>query len=194
LRDLLPMKPLFTIHAGEYLVASHIEENFPRVNVWIPSKDTGVDLLISDSRSKRTVSLQVKFSKDFLFTTMQPIFRDKGSRLRACGWWTINREKLKKSAADFWVLVLFGFNGRTKDFVIVSPGDLLQRLESIHGPQKVFQTYLWVTKAQCWETRGIGRQDLLSIARGQQGEGIRNFSQWLNIWTPIEQLNNPASR
>jgi len=39
------MKSLFTIHAGEYLVASHIEQHYKRVNVWIPSRDTGVDLL-----------------------------------------------------------------------------------------------------------------------------------------------------
>ena len=91
------MKPLFTIHAGEYLVASHIEQHFRRVNVWIPSKDTGVDLLVSDFSSRRTASLQVKFSKDFLFTTMQPVFRDEDSLLRACGWWTINREKLGKA-------------------------------------------------------------------------------------------------
>jgi hypothetical protein len=37
------MKTLFTIHAGEYLVGSHIEQHFRRVNVWIPSRDTGVD-------------------------------------------------------------------------------------------------------------------------------------------------------
>ena len=55
------MKPIFTIHAGEYLVASYIEQKFKRFNVWIPSKDTGIDLLITDSNNKKTVSLQVKF-------------------------------------------------------------------------------------------------------------------------------------
>lgn len=66
---------------------------------------TRVDLLVSDSRSRQTVSLQVKLSKDFLYM-MKPIFQDKDSQLRTCGWWTINGEKLKKSAADFWVFVL----------------------------------------------------------------------------------------
>src|SRR5690554_1866372 len=45
------MQPLFTIHAGEYLVGSHIEQhlrdpNGDKVNVWVPSKDTGIDLLV----------------------------------------------------------------------------------------------------------------------------------------------------
>ncbi|MBM7457244.1 putative helicase [Oceanisphaera litoralis] len=67
------MQPLFTIHAGEYLVGSHIEQamtdpNGDKINVWIPSKDTGVDLLITDKNNKKTTSLQVKFSKDFLIT------------------------------------------------------------------------------------------------------------------------------
>jgi len=42
------VRPLFTIHAGEYLVASEIERRFGRTNVWVPSRDTGVDLLVTD--------------------------------------------------------------------------------------------------------------------------------------------------
>jgi len=60
------MKPIFSIHAGEYLVGTHIEENYKNFNVWLPSKDTGVDLLVTDQANSKTASLQVKFSKDFL--------------------------------------------------------------------------------------------------------------------------------
>ena len=49
------MKPLFTIHGGEYLVGSYVEEHFRRVNVWGPSKDTGVDLLVSERHNRRSV-------------------------------------------------------------------------------------------------------------------------------------------
>src|SRR5690554_6234764 len=88
------MQPLFTIHAGEYLVGSHIEQhlrdpNGDKVNVWVPSKDTGIDLLVTDKTNKKTTSLQVKFSKDLLLTHGRPEYRDK---LLACGWWTLNRE------------------------------------------------------------------------------------------------------
>jgi hypothetical protein len=183
------MKPLFTIHAGEYLVASHIEQHYKRVNVWVPTRDTGVDLLVSDSRSQRTVSLQVKFSKDFLYM-MKPLFQDNDSLLRACGWWTINREKLRKSVADYWVFMLLGFNGRTKDFVIIPPKDLLQRLEAVHGFPAIFQTYLWVTtKKQCFETRGLSPKDSLEVARGQYNDVSRDLSQWLNNWTAVQRLN-----
>ena len=58
------MKPLFTSHAGEFVVGEYIERKYPRVNVWVPTKDTGVDLLISGKKNKRVLSLQVKFSRD----------------------------------------------------------------------------------------------------------------------------------
>jgi hypothetical protein len=80
------MKPIFSVYAGEYLTRPHIEETFPHVNLWLPAKDTGIDLLVSDSANRHTVSLQVKFSKDFLATSKQwkaPEFQDK---LRACGF------------------------------------------------------------------------------------------------------------
>ncbi len=64
------MKPIFSVHAGEYLTGSHIEGKFRHVNVWLPAKDTGIDLLVSDSTNRHTVSLQVKFSKDFLVAQM----------------------------------------------------------------------------------------------------------------------------
>src|SRR3990172_306839 len=114
-RDRCLMKALFTIHGGEYLVGSYIEQRFRKVNVWVPSKDTGIDLLVSDRRNRRTVSLQVKFSKDFLVTHGGPLFQ---KHLRACGWWTINRDKLQRSPADLWVFVLLGFASRTTDFLI----------------------------------------------------------------------------
>ncbi len=43
-------------------------ENLPA----IPSKDTGIDLLVTDSKNRSAVSLQVKFSKDF--NLRRPIF------------------------------------------------------------------------------------------------------------------------
>ncbi len=110
------MRPLFTIHAGEYLVGALIEKRFKRVNVWIPLRDTGIDLLVSDRRNSRSLSLQVKFSKDFLVTQMGPAFQKE---LRACGWWTIDREKLRTSPAHHWVFVAPGFASRSVDFVVV---------------------------------------------------------------------------
>ena len=96
------MKPLFTVHAGEYRVGSHIEARYSRWNIWLPAKDTGVDQLVTNGRNKKNVSLQVKFSKDFT-PTHRTILQGK---LVAGGWWTLQEAKIQNSRADFWIFVL----------------------------------------------------------------------------------------
>jgi hypothetical protein len=180
------MRPLFTIHGGEYLVGSHVEKHFRRVNVWIPSRDTGVDLLVSDRQNRHGVSLQVKFSKDFL-----PVMdRQFQKNLRACGWWTINGSKLRKSTADLWVFVLPGFAENTTDFVIIPTKESWGRLRSIHGSRKTIQTYIWVTEDNhCWETRGLPREDQFRVADSRYQDAKRDLTKWLNEWAPVDRLN-----
>jgi hypothetical protein len=141
------MQPLFTIHAGEYLVGSHLEQeltdpNGDEINVWVPSKDTGIDFLVTDKKNKKTTSLQVKFSKDFLITHGRSEYQEK---LISCGWWTLNREKIRNSPADYWIFVLHTFNAKNMQYVILTPQQLIERLDLIHPTAKSLQTYLWVS-------------------------------------------------
>jgi hypothetical protein len=183
------MRALFTIHAGEYLAGSHIEHNFKRVNVWLPTRDTGIDLLVSDRRNIHNISLQVKFSKDFLVTHFGPMFQ---KQLRACGWWTINHQKLRASPADYWVFALQGFASGSTDFVVMPRLELCRRLRALHGRANVIQSYLWVTEDdRCWETRGLNKADQVRIANGEYRHRTRDFSRWLNNWGPVKQLNKP---
>lgn len=122
------MKPMFSVHPGEYLTGSHIEKEFRNVNLWVPAKDTGIDLLVSDRANRRAVSLQVKFSKDYLVAHMQKQSPEFQRKLRACGWWTLNSGKMSKSPADYWVLVLQGFYNASVDYVVIPPQELLRRL------------------------------------------------------------------
>jgi hypothetical protein len=176
------MTPLFTIHAGEYLAGSYIERHFKkRLNVWIPSKDTGIDLLVSDHQNRRTASLQVKFGKDFL-PEMSAEFQGP---LRVCTWFTINRDKLRVSQTDFWVFVLHGFKRRSPDFVVVPTSELQRRLKRIHGlkEKRTIQSFLWVTERnRCWETRGLkyGVDDERRIAAGVYENPVREFTKFLN--------------
>jgi hypothetical protein len=181
------MKPLFSVHAGEYLVGSHIERRYRRVRVWLPATDTGIDLLVSDRANRKSVSLQVKFSKDFLVTHFGPEFKPA---LKACGWWTLDYAKLKRSPADYWVFVLEGFAGRSVDFIVVPPRELSRRLRRIHGRQRKYQVYFWVTaNKRCWETRGLKKSERLLITVGEYADRDRDFSPWLNAWAPIARLN-----
>jgi hypothetical protein len=38
------MRPLFSVHAGEFLVGNEVERRFPDAILWLPAKDTGVVL------------------------------------------------------------------------------------------------------------------------------------------------------
>jgi hypothetical protein len=186
--------PLFTIHAGECLVGNYIERHFRnRMNVWIPSKDTGIDLLVSDRRNRHTASLQVKFGKDFL----PEMAADLQGLLRVYSWFTINTDKLRTSQADFWVFVLSGFKRRSPDFVVVPTTELQSRLGQIHGLKKnKIQSYLCVAESnQCWEARDLTdrKKDERLIAAGKYEENPhRDFTKFLNDdgWNaPVKKLS-----
>jgi hypothetical protein len=82
------MKPLFTVHAGEYLVGSHIEAKYPKWNVWIPSKDTGVDLLVTNARGTKSVSLPGEILK-----RLQPHPSSNPSPKQAYGRWMVDTSR-----------------------------------------------------------------------------------------------------
>ena len=123
------MRPIFTVHAGEFLVADYIERNLAKkhgLRVWVPSKDDGIDLLVTTGDCRRTVSLQVKFSKCF----------DCERDYDASGWWLLSCEKIKMSSADYWVFVLPKFKGKRTFsdccYFVITPKVLLNRMQEIH--------------------------------------------------------------
>jgi len=184
------MRPFFSLHAGEQLVAAHIEQRFRRVQLWVPTRDTGVDLLVSGRNHRRTVALQVKYSKDFLVTNparFGPLFQQN---LRACGWWTITRDKLQRSPADYWVFVLHGFAARTVDYVVIPPKELWRRIRMRTPTKTKVHLYLWTTAAgRCWETRDVKRTDELRILAGAYQNDRHDFTRWLDNWSSLTRLN-----
>ena len=194
------MKPLFSIHAGEYLTGSHLEKKVRYVNLWVSAKNTGIDLLVTDRTNRQTASLQVKFSKDFLIAHMEKQSPEFQRKLRACDWWTLNSEKVRRSAADYWVFVLQGFANASVDYVVIPPQELSRRLHGIHhGRQTIWQVILLVTKTErCWETRDLSKAGRLLIAGdkffrwepefqqvSQCAEPIAHFSDILSHWFKV---------
>ena len=179
------MKPIFTVHAGEYLVGEHIEHTYPRWNVWVPSKDTGIDLLVTSAKNRKTVALQVKFSKDFNPTHGSPLLQN---RLLAAGWWTHDPKKIQSSSADFWIFVLPSFVEKQTSFIILPPVELLRRFRAIHGTgSKRIHSYLRVTRTKrCWETRGLTNADQDLVALDRFSNTNRDFTMFLNAWKQIE--------
>ena len=174
------MKSLFTVHAGEVLVGSQIEQRFKSAELWLPAKDTGVDLLVTNGKRGLAVSLQVKFSHDFLVAHMESIYQEG---LLACGWWKHSRKKILASKADLWVFALQAFDPKKTQYVLIPPKELHHRLSAIHGRADRVHSYLWVTKqGKCWETRNLPKRDAILIANHAYANRERDFSPFLNAW------------
>jgi len=175
------MRPIFTIHAGEFIVGEHLERSFKGLNVWVPTKDTGVDLLVTNSTNTTGVSFQVKFSRDYLTTHMDAELQDP---MRVCGWFMLNVNKIEQSSAHFWVLVLIGSKTRSRDYVIIQPAELLKRLKRIHPEDYQdgkFKVYIWITEeGRCWETRGLAKSDQIQIAKGTFVSSERDLTPYVN--------------
>jgi hypothetical protein len=181
------MRPIFTVHAGEFLVGQHIESNFREARVWIPTKDVGVDLLVTSDRNSNATSVQVKFSRDFL--PAMKLNANVLSGLRSCTWFSIERRKIVNSVANIWVLVLLGFEQRTYDYLIISPQDLLKRLERLHGHAQRYQVYVWITKkGRAWLTRGLEKRQQEHVSANEFDDEAREMTHHLNNWNEIPAL------
>lgn len=184
------MRPLFTVHAGEFLVGEHIERNFPSLNVWVPAKDTGVDLLVTDASARRTASLQVKLSRDY---RPQEASDDFDRAMIAKGWLTLAHKKIETSRAEWWVIVLVSPERKEKpQFIVIPPSDLLSRLVQIHGRSEKYHFYPWVTRNDfCFDGRGMSKPERQLLTNSTTLNGPRNLSIFLNNWSCLQKLSNP---
>ena len=182
------LRPLFTVHAGEFLVGEHIERTFRSLNVWIPAKDTGVDLLVTDVGARNSVSLQVKLSRDYRLPEARDAFE---LSLVAAGWLALSHEKIEKSSAEWWVIVLVSHERKMKpQFIVIRPAELLRRFVRIHGKAKRYNFYPWVTKSGlCLDGRGLRKQERARLAGDSLDLGPRDLSPFLNNWSCLHHLS-----
>jgi hypothetical protein len=182
------MKPIFSVHAGEYLVGTHIEEKYKDFRVWLPSKDTGIDLLVTNKTHSKAISLQVKFSKDFFGSLGNSKSETALTKIKSGGWWTFKSDKIRNSPADLWILVLYRFTQRDYDFVIIEPEELLRRYELLKRSAEIIQSYVWVTLSKrCWETRNLNKQQQIALANDTFTDSVRDLTQYLNDWRKLEE-------
>jgi len=184
------MRPIFTIHAGEFIVGEYIEKRFGKTtNLWIPSKDTGVDLLVTNKNNNKSVSLQVKLSRDYSPEQAKNAFEEK---FLACGWLTLRKDKIENSPADYWVICLISHHKRiAPQFLILEPRVLKERLVSIHGEHDFYHFYPWVTSGQspiALDGRGLPKNEKDSLLSGSVKLGAREYTDTLNNWKCIENL------
>lgn len=181
------MRPLFTIHAGEFLVGEFIEKCFPALNVWIPAKDTGIDLLVTNMKASTMVSLQVKLSRDY---KLPEASSDFDRHLVAAGWMTLSHDKIANSSADYWVFVLVSHERKMQpQFIVIPPAELLKRLVATHGQSKSYHFYPWVTKsAVALDGRGLHKTEKKQLADGSLLLGDRDLSVFLDNWDALKNI------
>lgn len=175
------MKPLFTIHEGEFLVGDHINRKLGhRVEVWVPTKDTGIDLLVTPKRGRRkAIGLQVKFSRGF------GVPEDLAHRVLTSSWFTLNPAKIRESRADLWVFVILTL--RHAEHYVVIPTRSLRRLIP-RDAGKTWHIYLWVCRdGECFEVRALSDDARRALVAGGRRVARHDYSKWLERWDLLSQ-------
>lgn len=176
------MKPLFTIHEGEFLVGDHINRRLGHMyDVWVPTKDRGVDLLVTRIRRRgKAVGLQVKFSRGF------SIREEMARHLIATSWFTLEPAKIRKSQADLWVFVILTLK-HEEHFVVIPTRELRKRIP--RGRGRMWNLYLWVYEdGSCYQVRDLGTEDRLDTVHRGVRDRRRDFSEWLENWNLLDRL------
>jgi hypothetical protein len=177
------MKPFYTIDAGEFLVGSQIEREFPNVSLWFPAKDEGDDLLLLDRATSAVCTVQIKISRDYLATHMDSVFHP---HVECCGWFTPKRSKIQNSISDFWLIGLHSYGHHRLSTLIISPRELLRRYDLIHGTAERIQSYFWIMKTgKVYETRGLSKEAQKKLVDESCLDEARDFTPFLNNWEEI---------
>jgi len=188
------MRPIFTIHAGEFLFGEKIEKDFRSVDLWIPAKDKGVDFLITSRSANSAVKVQVKMSKNYAIGEANSNFE---RALAVGGWFNFTHAALKNSPADYWSLILVSHE-RKRDplFINVRPSVLLEHLVKIHGNKTTYTLYPWVLKdGRCIEGRSLNsKANKERIANSTISLEERDLTAFLGNWDMINNLTkSPTS-
>ncbi len=177
------MKPIFTIHEGEFLVGDHISRALGRrFSVWVPASDQGIDLLVTPTRGRgRPVGIQVKASRGY------GIPKEFGGRVLATSWFSLKPKGIRKSHADLWALVIVTPGG-DRHFVVIPRKELKRRIP--RGAGKMWNLYLWVCQGgACYQLRGVGKADRFwSVNRGSTRKND-DYSEWLERWDLLDEFS-----
>jgi hypothetical protein len=171
-------------------VRKYIASNFPEKTVSEPTKDSGLDLLVTNQGNARTLKLKVHHSKDYVpqWTTVEHVDLSVSKEFKAAGLFTPIRQQLDQSVADFWVLELSGSEDKY-DYVLIPPGELSNRLGVLPDGSRKHFIYVWMTKrGRAWLGRDLNEHQRKSIAENKFEKEDRELTKYLNDWTPVRKL------
>ena len=170
------MKPMFTVHAGEFLVGDYINQKLgKKYEVWVPTKDRGTDLLVTHKKGKHSpVKLQVKFSRGYTPNTVPP------EETLALGWFTLDPMKIRASTADLWVFVILTLR-HTPHFVIIPTTELARRIPRKTG--RMWSMYMIALRnRKCYDFRGLPKAEQKMLLINGVQKASRDYSKYLENW------------
>lgn len=174
------MEPIFTIHAGEYLVGMMLQKELKNCDVWIPAKDRGIDLLVTNKGDfKKNVSIQVKYSKDFAVENRTKNLFE--------GLFNLNKKKLSSQPADLWILYISNVK---KDFtyLVIDPKELARRVNSYSktnaGGSFILCLHVFKDKegkTRCVDVKNLPKKEIKVIedGGGKLANRNRDFSSYI---------------
>ena len=177
------MKPLFTIHEGEFLVGEYISRKLKdRYDVYVPVKDRGIDLLVAHRRKRLPpLGIQVKFSRGFNDRHKTP------DEFLTRGWYTLNPQKVRESPADLWVFAILTL--RHEAYYVVIPHRELRKRVPRRSPGP-WHVYITVYKEdRCYDTRGLKNTQVRRILDHGCNWPHRDYSDYLNEWNQLEEFS-----
>ena len=177
------MKPIFTIHEGEFLVGDYINRKLGhKYYVWVPTKDSGVDLLVTrKGGAGKSVGLQVKFSRSF------DVHEELTRHVLATSWYTLDPKKIRQSRADLWIFVFMTLR-HERYFVLVPTAELRKRIPRDCGSK--WNLYLWAyADGSCYQVRDLNLEGRLSAARRGVQNRDQDFSKWFESWSLLDRLS-----
>ena len=179
------MKPMFTVHEGEFLVGDYINQELgKKYEVWVPTKDTGVDLLVTRKRGRqkqKPVRLQVKLSRGYHPDTLPP------EQLAAFGWHALRPSSIRKSTADLWVFAILTLRHK-EHYVLIPTEELKSRMPA--RPGGMWNLYLAVLHSgKCYDMRGLKKVEQQMAVLGGIKDKKRDYSKYLENWKLLDKLS-----
>lgn len=100
----------------------------------------------------------------------------------------MNRKKIEDSKADFWVFVIYSFEKRSNDFVVIKPRELVKMYDKLDRGDRIHSYITVTTKKIAFETRGLSKSEMLSVGENKFDDKHRTLTRYLNDWTPVMKM------
>ncbi|MFH1227001.1 MAG: hypothetical protein V1701_03735 [Planctomycetota bacterium] len=165
------MKNFYTLNPGEFFVAQELRKQEKDLQIFLPLKDIGTDLLAIGPKTRHICRIQVKESR----------YYGTGER-HAHSWHTVAKKKLKRDTADIFVFVTYVLIGKGKkkgfqqEYIVIPRKKLLNICR--HKKLVKRKSYAFYFSFQ--------DKKVLDI-REDRNKGI-NFTKYHNKWDLIKQI------